>query len=100
MALGSLPSGLTAGTTSSVEVTITDSGQQPAVPLTLSALIRDAGGRARADLHWEDMPLVQGGFQSVDATSSIEGQLYGAHHEEVGGIFERDALIGAFGASR
>ena len=62
--------------------------------------IRDAGGRARADLRWEDMPLVQGGFQSVDATSSIEGQLYGAHHQEVGGIFERDALTGAFGASR
>ena len=62
--------------------------------------IRDADGRARADLHWEDMPLVQGGFQSLDAAGSIEGQLYGAHHQEVGGIFERDALTGAFGASR
>ena len=24
--------------------------------------IKDAGGRARADLRWEDIPLVQGGF--------------------------------------
>ena len=46
------------------------------------------------------MPLVQGGFQSLDAAGSIEGHFYGTNHQEVGGIFERDALIGAFGASR
>ena len=38
MALGSLPSGLAAGTASSVEVTITDSGLQRTAPLTLSGL--------------------------------------------------------------
>ena len=38
VALDTLPSGLAAGTASSVEVTITDSGQQRAVPVTLSAL--------------------------------------------------------------
>ena len=38
VALGALPSGLTAGTASSVEVTISDSGQQRAAPLTLSGL--------------------------------------------------------------
>ena len=38
VALGSLPSGLAAGTASSVEVTITDSGLQRTAPLTLSGL--------------------------------------------------------------
>ena len=38
VALGSLPSGLVAGTASSVEVTITDSGLQRTAPLTLSGL--------------------------------------------------------------
>ena len=38
VALGGLPSGLVAGTASSVEVTITDSGRQRTAPLTLSGL--------------------------------------------------------------
>ena len=38
VALGGLPSGLVAGTASSVEVTITDSGLQRTAPLTLSGL--------------------------------------------------------------
>lgn len=62
--------------------------------------IRDSGDRARANLRWENIPLTQGGFQSLDATGSIEGQFYGTDHQEVGGIFERDRLTGAFGASR
>ena len=62
--------------------------------------IKDAGGRARADLRWEDIPLVQGGFQSLDAAGSIKGRFYGADHQEAGGIFERNRLTGAFGGSR
>ena len=62
--------------------------------------ISDAGGSARADLRWEDIPLAEGEFQSRDAAGSIEGRFYGADHQEVGGIFERDRLTGAFGGSR
>ena len=62
--------------------------------------IADAGERAKADLHWENIPVAQGAFQARDLSGSIEGRLYGTDDREVGGIFERDRLIGAFGASR
>ena len=44
--------------------------------------------------------LAQGAFEARDGTASIEWQFYGSNHGEVGGIFERNRLIGAFGASR
>ena len=57
-------------------------------------------GGARADLKWEDIPVAQGAFQGRDMVGSIEGRFYGSDHGEVGGIFERGTLTGAFGASR
>ena len=30
----------------------------------------------------------------------ISGQFYGPNHEEVGGVFERNMIVGAFGAKR
>ena len=62
--------------------------------------IADARGRPRADLHWQDIPLSQGHFQARDMAGSIQGRFYGSDHGEVAGIFERDQLIGAFGATR
>lgn len=62
--------------------------------------IEDASGRARANRHWQNIPVVQGTFQARDMAGSIEGRFYGSDHGEVGGIFERDQLLGAFGASR
>ena len=62
--------------------------------------IEDAQGRARADLHWAGIPVVEGAFRSRETTGSIEGRFYGSDHSEVGGIFESGQLIGAFGASR
>ena len=62
--------------------------------------IEDAGGRARGDIGWRDIPVLQGAFEARDETGSIEGRFYGPEHQEAGGIFERDRLVGAFGASR
>ena len=62
--------------------------------------IEDAHRRARADLNWENIPVVQGRFGARDMDGSIEGRFYGRDQGEVGGIFERDQLIGAFGATR
>ena len=76
-----------------------DDFSRPDVDVALTG-IGDAGGRPRADLHWEDIPLSQGRFQTRDMAGSIEGRFYGSDHGEVGGIFERDRLMGAFGASR
>jgi len=55
-------------------------------------------GRRRADMTWNDVPLTDGNFRTWSDGNSIEGEFYGPNHEEVGGIFERDQVMGAFGA--
>ena len=75
-----------------------DDFARPDVDVALTG-IADSGGRARADLRWNDIPLANGAFRSNTA-GSIEGRFYGNDHREVGGILERDRLLGAFGASR
>ena len=54
----------------------------------------------RADMTWSGIEVTDGGFVSGADGNSIEGQFYGSNHEEVGGIFERDQVLGAFGAER
>ena len=76
-----------------------DDFARPDVDVAFTGIV-DAGGRSRADLHWEDIPLSQGLFRARDVAGSIEGRFYGSDQGEVGGIFERDRLMGAFGASR
>lgn len=54
---------------------------------------------AIADMTWSAVPLEAGGFRS-EQSGLIEGQMYGADHSHVGGVFERDGTVGAFGARR
>jgi len=72
---------------------------RPEVDVSLTG-IEDVRGRTRDDLHWKDIPVAQGGFQARDTAGTIKGRFYGGEHGEVGGIFERGPLTGAFGASR
>ena len=59
--------------------------------------IEDLSANTRhPDIIWTDLPLMAGGFRS----DTIEGRFYGQDHEEVGGIFNRNNLHGAFGATR
>ena len=59
--------------------------------------IRDLTTSApRADITWNDIPITGGAFR----TDTIQGSFYGQNHEEVGGIFGRSNLQGAFGAKR
>ena len=58
----------------------------------------------RTLLTLKSIPLTRGTFESDDAflvgTGSIHGNFYGAANEEVGGIFDMEDIIGAFGAKR
>ena len=54
----------------------------------------------RDDMAWAGIAVTDGGFASGTDEDSIEGRFYGPNHEEVGGIFERDGVLGAFGAAR
>ena len=59
-----------------------------------------AAGMARDDMNWEDIPVMKGSFQSGSGSEQISGQFYGPEHEEVGGVFEWNQILGAFGAKR
>lgn len=76
-----------------------DDFARPDVDIALTG-IRDAGGLGRAELLWRDIPMVRGHFRARDRTGSVEGRFFGPRHDEVGGIFRRDRLVGAFGGSR
>ena len=58
--------------------------------------IRADDGTSYADLTWENLPTMNGAFVG----RGVSGRFYGPNHEEVGGLFSRDDLMGAFGASR
>ena len=76
-----------------------DDFSRPDIDVALTR-ITDTQGRPRSSLHWEDIPLAHGAFQAANANGSIEGRFYGHDHGEVGGVFERDRLLGAFGGQR
>ena len=59
--------------------------------------IRDLTTNAsHANITWADIPMADGAFDA----GTIQGSFYGSDHGEVGGIFSRNNLQGAFGAKR
>lgn len=63
--------------------------------------IRDLGtGDARDDMTWSGIPLAGGRFGTGSAGDAIAGAFHGPDHRELGGVFERDRVFGAFGARR
>ena len=59
----------------------------------------DAGHRYQ-NITWQNIPVTSGSFSTGIDENSIDGQFYGPNHEEVGGVFERNQIAGAFGAKR
>lgn len=53
-------------------------------------------GQSMGDMAWNDIAVVNGTFES----DSIAGSFFGPQHEEVAGVFDRNQVIGAFGARR
>ena len=59
--------------------------------------IRDtATGAHHGDMTWSSLPLTDGTFWG----DGLVGHFYGPNHEEVGGVFLRNQISGAFGATR
>ena len=54
----------------------------------------------RPSMTWQNLPLAGGSFKTGSGGNQINGKFYGPNHEEVGGIFERNQIVGAFGARR
>ena len=56
---------------------------------------------ARSTMTWTNIPVRSGAFSRRNSsTHYIKGEFYGPRAEEAGGVFERNQLIGAFGAKR
>ena len=98
-------SGLAAGVEVSVEVAFTN-------------IVNEDTGAGIGDMVWRGLPLqgrefgtdsvlfndgagyFRDGSFGVAAEGSIYGRLYGPDHEEVGGLFHRDGIAGAFAGKR
>ena len=52
------------------------------------------------NMTWQNLPVRNGRFGGGFDDPTIEGRFYGPNHEEVGGIFQRNRIVGAFGAQR
>ncbi len=58
------------------------------------------GRQIYPNMTWQNLPVRDGRFGADFDTPELQGRFYGPNHEEVGGIFERNQIIGAFGAKR
>ena len=90
----------------SARITINDDGSRREVARRINVEfnnIRNLDNRTMvADMIWNELSLRdEGAFNNESSqTGSISGYFYGDNQEEVGGIFHRDNIIGAFGARR
>ena len=68
--------------------------REPAVDVELTP-------SGRTVMTWQGIPVTGGGFRQEDRDRPddyIKGEFYGPYAQEVGGVFERNRMIGAFGA--
>ena len=74
----------------------------PAVDVSFTRIWDLDANTQRSDMTWSDVPLADGVFtdRSGSAAPTITGAFFGPNHEEVGGVFDRDAIAGSFGAKR
>ena len=89
------------------------------VDVAFTNITREGDGTALADMVWRGLPLQGRSFGTDDvrfheagrgyfrrtsfgaqAEGSLFGHVYGPNGEEVGGLFHRDSIAGAFAAKR
>ena len=85
--------------TATIEVEFGPTGMKADVLFRDIAVIQS--GASRPDMVWRDLVVCEGAFEEYEAPSErIRGRFYGPDQQEVGGIFERDNITGAFGGVR
>ena len=68
----------------------------PQVDVAFTSIRDEDTGAALSDMSWNDLAVTSGVFSGP----RLRGQFYGPNHEEVGGVFSRAGIIGAFGGMR
>ena len=83
------------------DVTVEFGGTGMAADVEFTDIANTETGERRDDMTWRGMAVEEGGFARRNALDdTISGRFYGPNEEEVGGIFERDGIAGAFGGRR
>ena len=102
----------TAGDFVSGDATLTVDFQGAAVDVAFSSIRNRETGGSYQDMSWTGISLTDGAFRTgqplvyyaepppFSAVNYISGSFYGAAHREVGGVFTRDGIHGAFGGKR
>ena len=81
------------------EVVLTDFAD-PRVDVMFSGLQDLDTGSARDDMSWLGLQVTDGAFSALEGSSLMSGRFYGPQQQEVGGVFDRNQIVGAFGGSR
>ena len=103
---------------SSITVSGLAAGVEVAVEVEFTNIVNEDTGAGIGDMVWRELPLqgrefgtdgilfndgsgyFRDGSFGAAAEGSLYGRLYGPGHEEVGGLFHRDAIAGAFAGRR
>ena len=104
---------------SAVTVSGLDAGDGVSVDVAFTNIVHEDSGARVGDMVWRGLPLQGRTFGTDDvrfndgdgwyfrdgsfgagAQGSIYGRIYGPDHGEVGGLFHRDGIAGAFAAKR
>ena len=70
--------------------------------LTFDKIVNISDGSTLNKIEWRSIPIATDGtFSSTSQTTGdISGTFFGTGHTEIGGTFNRDGIIGAFGGTR
>ena len=82
------------------DATLTFDLSQSDIDVTFTNIRDIDAGRPHGPITWQNIPVTSGSFSTGFIGNSIDGRFYGRNHEEVGGVFERNQIAGAFGAKR
>ena len=77
-----------------------DNFANPDVDIRFTNIYDLDSGSTRGDMSWDDIAVTGGAFSTGSGANQIQGKFYGPNHEEVGGVFERNDVVGVFGAQR
>ena len=101
-----------------IAVPALSAGSSPSLNVEISNIVNDNTGDRRSNMSWDGLELVDGAFGYAGNVSvadsygipivgrhegvagQVYGQFFGPDHEEIGGLFNRDGIGGAFGARR
>ena len=83
------------------DVTVDFGSSAITADVAFTDLVNIETGEAQNDMAWRGMAVEEGGFARQTAPDdTISGRFYGPGEEEVGGVFERNGIAGAFGGRR